>query len=66
LTQSRGAKSRGISEAIDRLWPHGIPHGLSAKERDNAILAQMRCDGASIPSDPMRAIQRVLQKRRSQ
>lgn len=55
-----GAKTRGIVEAIGQLWPTGIPQGLSAKERNNAIIEQMKHNKSSIPNDPARAIQRAL------
>jgi hypothetical protein len=59
-----GAKSRGIDDAIDYLWPEGsIPNGLSAKDRNRAILNRLKETGGSIPTDPARAIQRALKKR---
>ena len=58
-----GAKAKGISEAISQLWPN--PKGLSAKNRNNAIIDRMRQNGSSIPNSPERAIQRVLQTRQS-
>ena len=58
-----GAKTRGVLEAINKLWPDGIPAGLSAKERNNAILVWLRSKGYSIPSNPERTIQRVLKAR---
>ena len=58
-----GAKTRGVLEAINELWPDGIPAGLSAKERNNAILVWLRSKGYSIPSNPERTIQRVLKAR---
>ena len=51
-----GAKARGIAEAIDQLWPNQIPTGLSAKDRNNAIIDQMKQNGGSIPRNPERAI----------
>jgi hypothetical protein len=60
-----GAKAHGIAEAINQLWPKQIPKGLSAKDRNKAILEQMKQNGSSIPSSPERAIQRVLQQRQS-
>jgi hypothetical protein len=57
----RGAKTRGIEEAIDQLWPNGIPNGLSAKERNNAILGQLKVNNSSIPGERM--IQRALRAR---
>jgi hypothetical protein len=62
----RGAKSRAILEAIKQIWgaPHEIPQGLSAKDRNNMIIAWIKQNGSSIPSKPERAIQRVLQKLR--
>lgn len=58
-----GAKTRGIAEAIDQLWPNGIPNGLSAKDRDNKIIAQLKTNQSSVPKDIARAVQRVLAKR---
>jgi hypothetical protein len=64
--QSRsGAKSRGIAEAIDTLWPNGLPKGLSAKDRNRAIIKWLEGAGYSLPTKPERAIQRVLKARRS-
>jgi hypothetical protein len=62
----RGAKARGVEEAISQLWSDQIPKGLSAKDRNRAILDRMKQNGSSIPSKPERAIQRVLQKRQPQ
>jgi hypothetical protein len=56
----RGAKSRAILEAINQCWPQGIPTGLSAKDRDNAILGQLRENKSSIPENLPRAVQRAL------
>jgi hypothetical protein len=61
----RGAKSRGIAEAIDTLWPNDFPNGLSAKERNKAIINWLEQAGYSLPTNPERAIQRVLKARRS-
>jgi hypothetical protein len=59
--ESGGAKARGITEAIKQLWPEcRIPKGLSAKERNNKIIDQLRHNGSSVPKNPERAIQRVL------
>ena len=60
-----GAKAKGISEAISQLWPNQIPKGLSAKDRNKAIIDRMRQNGSSIPNSPERAIQRVLQAQQS-
>jgi len=60
-----GAKTKGILEAINRLWPHGIPKGLSGKERNNAIRAQLEKSHASIPRDLPRVVQRALKAQRS-
>jgi hypothetical protein len=61
----RGAKARGIAEAIDQLWSSQIPTGLSAKERNKKIIDRMVLNGSSIPINPERAIQRELQARQS-
>ena len=55
-----GAKTRGIAEAIGQLWPGGIPEGLTAKDRNRAIIEWLRDNKYSVPSQPERAIQRVL------
>jgi hypothetical protein len=60
-----GAKSRGIVEAIDTLWPNDIPKGLSAKARNKAIIEWLEQAGYSLPINPERAIQRALKARRS-
>src|SRR5262249_3481702 len=65
LKLGRGAKTIGIIQAINELWPHGIPTGLSAKDRDRAILDKMASNGSSIPKNPARAIQRVLKAQRT-
>jgi hypothetical protein len=57
-----GAKTRGILDAINQLWPRGIPNGLSAKERDNAIRKQLEKNGGSIPNKLPRAVQRALKR----
>jgi hypothetical protein len=62
-----GAKTRGVSKAIDQVFPDGIiPEGLSGKDRNSRIREQMNRDRSSIPKDLPRAVQRELQKRRSQ
>lgn len=60
-----GAKTRGIAEAINQLWPNGIPIGLSAKDRNNAVIKWLNDKGYSVPINPERAIQRALSARRS-
>jgi hypothetical protein len=60
-----GAKTFGIEQAIQQLWPNGIPKGLSAKDRNKAILDWLKSNGCSVPTSPERAIQRVLKARRS-
>src|SRR5262249_20073537 len=60
-----GAKMRGIGEAIDQLWPSGIPKGLSAKDRNKAIIEWLSSNKYSLPTNPERAIQRVLKTRLS-
>jgi hypothetical protein len=58
-----GAKTKGIVEAVDQLYPNGIPEGLAAKDRNNAIINHLRGKGYSVPKSPERAIQRVLKQR---
>jgi hypothetical protein len=58
-----GAKSRGIAEALKKLWPNGVPEGLSAKDRNRAIIRWLGDAGYSLPTNPERAIQRVLKVR---
>ena len=60
-----GAKTRGIADAINELWHGKIPKGLSAKDRNKAIIDWLRENGCSIPANPERAIQRVLKNQRS-
>jgi hypothetical protein len=60
-----GAKTRGIARAIGQLWPNDIPDGLTAKDRNKAILGWLRENNCSVPSQPERAIQRVLKSRPS-
>jgi hypothetical protein len=60
-----GAKTRGIADAIEKLFPSGIPKGLTAKERNNLIVNWLRDKKCSVPKDPPRAIQRVLKARQS-
>lgn len=50
----------GVVQAIRDLWPNGIPGGLKAKERNNKIVARLKENGASIPTDVSRAVQRAL------
>jgi hypothetical protein len=72
--EPKGAKTRGIIEAIRQLWPnHRIPEGLTAKDRDKAIIDQLTGNGGSVPSSrtikrsvpSSRTIQRVLKKLKS-
>jgi hypothetical protein len=60
-----GAKTLGIEQAMQQLWPNGIPEGLTAKERNKAILDWLKSNGCSVPTSPERAIQRVLKVRLS-
>jgi hypothetical protein len=68
IGEIKGAKSQGIAEAIDRLWPDGPPKGLTAKERNQAIIKELGKRGCSTPKNwetaIPRAIQRVLKKRK--
>jgi hypothetical protein len=64
-TPGRGAKTRGITEAIDQLWPNGLPKGLIAKTRNKAVIDWLTDKGYSVPINPERAIQRVLKARSS-
>lgn len=66
LKSGLGAKTRGIAEAINQLWPSGIPKGLSAKDRNNAVIEWLGASGHSLPTNPERAIQRVLKAQKSQ
>jgi hypothetical protein len=60
-----GAKTRGIAQAIDELWPSGIPEGLTAKDRNRAIVDRLARNGCTVPMSPERTIQRVLKARLS-
>jgi hypothetical protein len=57
-----GAKQQGITAALKALWPSGIPTGISAKDRDRQIIDWLIANQCSVPKDPARAIQRVLNK----
>jgi 7-cyano-7-deazaguanine synthase in queuosine biosynthesis len=61
-----GAKTRGIGEAIDKLWPGGVPKGLSAKDRNKSVIDWLGANGYSLPTNPERAIQRVLKRQPSE
>jgi hypothetical protein len=55
--------SDAIRDAINDLWPKGVPHGLRPKERNNQIAEWLNRNGKSVPnSDPAlaRAIQREM------
>jgi hypothetical protein len=65
LIPKRGAKTRGVREALNQLWPEGIPEGLTAKERNQQVLDQLKRNRSSMPKDIARAIQRALQLQRS-
>ena len=65
LIPKRGAKTRGVTEALNQLWPEGIPEGLTAKERNQQVLDQLKRNRSSIPKDIARAVQRALQLQRS-
>ena len=60
----------GIREAINDIWPGGIPprHKLRAKNRDNQILEWLKANGYPTPSLSAlpRAVQRVLKAQREQ
>jgi hypothetical protein len=58
-----GAKSQAIEEAIEVLWMGNIPKGLTAKERNRKILGWLVANNRSRPTNPQRAIQRVLKAR---
>jgi hypothetical protein len=60
----RSGTGWAVLDAIDRLWPDKIPKGLSAKERNQQVLEQLKRDKSSIPKDLAKAVQRALQKRR--
>jgi hypothetical protein len=57
-----GAKARGVKQAIEALWPDGVPDGLSAKDRDNKVVEWLRAKNLSVPANPGRMIQRVLKQ----
>jgi hypothetical protein len=63
---SRGAKTRGIEDAIKQIWDNDIPQGLSPKERNNKIRGWLKDNECSLPKSDAslaRAIQRVLKER---
>jgi hypothetical protein len=53
-------RENGVVQAIRDLWPNGIPGGLNAKERNNRIITQLKKNGASVPRDVPKAVQRAL------
>jgi len=58
----------GIEEAIDAIWPKGIPAGLKSKERDNEIRVWLGMNRRSVPNSDAslaKAVQRVLRDHRS-
>jgi len=64
LIAKPGAKARAVADAIDQLWPNGIPNGLSAKDRNRKIVDRIKLNEGSVPKDVGRAVQRELQVRR--
>jgi hypothetical protein len=58
----KGAKERGVADAIAALWPDDIPAGLAAKERNKAVAKWLRKNGCSVPTDVGRSVQRVRRK----
>lgn len=58
-----GAKTRGVEQALDLLWPDKIPDGLSAKERNNIVRDWLAINELSVPNDIAKAIQRALKAR---
>jgi hypothetical protein len=58
----KGAKERGVADAIAALWPDDIPAGLAAKERDEAVVEWLKKNGYSVPRVVSRMVQRVRQK----
>ena len=60
IPESGGALALGTEEAIKQLWPNGIPKGLRAKDRNKMIVDRLKHNGASIPQDVPRAVQRAL------
>jgi hypothetical protein len=64
LKTGSSAISDGIRLAIGTLWPHGIPAGVRAKERDNQIREWLEDNKKSIPTNLSRAVQRVLKRAR--
>jgi hypothetical protein len=59
----RRAKTRGVAQALDHIWPDKIPEGLSAKERNNTVRAWLVANRLSVPYDIAKAIQRALNAR---
>jgi hypothetical protein len=55
--------TQGVREAIDNLWPNGIPIALKGKHRDKQIAEWLKANGRSTPPPDAlpRAVQRVLQ-----
>jgi hypothetical protein len=59
LTRPRPIEE-GVIQAILDLWPNGLPVGLRAKDRNNQILARLKKNEASVPTDVSKAVQRAL------
>ena len=57
-----GAKSRGVLEAMNQVFPDGIPDGVTAKDRDNRVMKWLKENNRSVPAGLSRMIQRVLQE----
>lgn len=63
MKSGEGAKTRGIEQALDHLWPDKIPEGLSAKERNNIVCGWLVAKQFSVPNDIAKAVQRALKAR---
>lgn len=59
-----GAKAGAIRQAVNQLWPLGIPTGLSAKERNAKLLERIEINQGSKPIVSPRTIERTIKEMR--
>lgn len=57
-----GATSVGVRLALDALWPGGVPEGLRAKDRNEAVRQWLEDHKKSIPEDVAKAVQREVRR----
>jgi hypothetical protein len=54
-----GAKSLAVWQAIQTIWPNGIPETITAIDRNNQIRNRLSSMGQSIPQDIGKIVQRL-------